>query len=194
MVEPLRNESGRYIYADLITWPANERWEIIDGVAYDMTPAPNQQHQDIVIELILEFGLFLRNHPCRLYTAPFDVRLPKPTEDDMTASTVVQPDLMVVCDREKLDGKGVVGSPTLVVEITSPSTAAKDLREKRIAYERAGVPEYWIISPSDKTLQVFTLDAQGRYGAPAVYTPDDKVVVGVLPGLVIDLALVFAEQ
>jgi len=137
-----RAETDRFTYADLIVWPEEERWELIDGIPYDMTPAPSQRHQEIVTELIVQFGVFLRDSPCRLYTAPFDVRLPKSMENGMTASTVVQPDLLVVCDREKLDGKGVVGSPTLVVEITSPSTAGKDLREKRAAYERAGVPEY----------------------------------------------------
>lgn len=189
-----RAETDRFTYADLIVWPEEERWELIDGSPYDMTPAPSQQHQDIVTDLMVQFGVFLRDSPCRLYTAPFDVRLPAPDEDDMTASTVVQPDLLVVCDREKLDGKGVIGSPTLVVEITSPSTAVKDLREKRIAYERAGVPEYWIISPTDKTVQVYSLDEHGRYGAPAIYTVDDQAPVGVLPGLLIDLARVFAAQ
>jgi len=194
MVAPMRKEERRFTYADYLTWPEDERWELIDGEAYDMTPAPSQWHQEIAMELSVQFGSFLRDKPCRVYAAPFDVRLPKPTEDGMTASTVVQPDLLVVCDREKLDGKGVVGGPTLVVEITSPSTAAKDLREKRMAYERAGVPEYWIISPSDKTVQVYTLDERGKYGAPAVYTPNDQAPVGVLPELVIDLARVFAER
>jgi len=190
MVEPAR-EAERFTYADLITWSEDERWELIDGIPYDMTPAPSRQHQDIVTELMVQFGVFLRDAPCRLYTAPFDVRLPRSNEDGMTASTVVQPDLLVVCDRAKLDGRGVVGSPTLVVEITSPSTAGKDLREKRAAYELAGVPEYWIISPTDKTVQVFTLDERGRYGAPTVYTVADQAPVGVLPGLIIDLARVF---
>jgi Uma2 family endonuclease len=194
MVEPARTDDGRFTYADLITWPEEERWELIEGIPYEMTPAPSQRHQEIVIELIMQFGVFLRDSPCRLYTAPFDVRLPKSMESGMTASTVVQPDLLVVCDREKLDGKGVVGSPTLVVEITSPSTAVKDLREKRSAYERAGVPEYWIISPTDKTVQVYTLNEQGQYGAPAVYTVEDQAPVGVLAGLVIDLARVFAAE
>jgi len=194
MVEPARTDADRYTYADLITWPEDERWELIDGIPYDMTPAPLQQHQDIVTELMVQFGVFLRDSPCRLYTAPFDVRLPRLDEDGMTASTVVQPDLLVVCDREKLDGKGVVGGPTLVVEITSPSTAGKDLREKRAAYERAGVQEYWIISPIDKTVQVYTLNEQGRYDAPTIYTVDDQAPVGVLPGLFIDLTRMFTER
>lgn len=194
MSEPVRAEAPSYTYADVITWPEDERWELIDGVAYDMTPAPLRRHQDIVTALMTQFGPFLEGNPCLLYTAPFDVRLPKPREDGMSASTVVQPDLAVVCDREKLDERGCVGAPTLVIEITSPYTAAKDLREKRLAYERAGVPEYWLISPSDQTVLVFTLDEKGRYGAPTVYTHDEQTPVGVLPGLQIDLSRIFTDR
>ena len=111
----------------------------------------------------------------------------------MTTSTVVQPDLTVVCDREKLDARGCVGAPTLVVEILSPETSAKDRREKFYLYERVGVLEYWIISPVEQTLLVFTRDEQGRYGAPTVYHRTDKVPVGVLPGLTVDLDDVFAN-
>ena len=194
MVEPIRSEASPYKYADVIAWPEGERWELIDGVAYDMSPAPSRRHQDIVMALTIQLNAFLDGTPCLLYSAPFDVRLPKASEDGMTATTVVQPDLVVVCDREKLDERGCVGGPTLVVEITSPYTAAKDLREKRAAYERAGVPEYWLILPHEQTVLVFTPDAAGKYGAPAVFTRDEQAPVGVLPGLSIDLARVFAER
>jgi Uma2 family endonuclease len=139
-----------------------------------------------------QFGVFLRTHPCRHFTAPFDVRLPAPSEDGMTTSTVVQPDLVVVCDHDKLDERGCVGAPTLVVEVTSPSTATKDLREKRAAYERAGVPEYWLVLPTDNMALVFSLNETGCYGAPAVYANDEQMPVGVLPGLSIELSLVFS--
>ncbi len=194
MAEPMRAEPRRFTYADYASWPEHERWELIDGVPYDMSPSPIQVHQEIGGEVYRQFANFLLDHPCRVYTAPFDVRLPRPGESSLTTSTVVQPDVLVVCDPEKLDGKSVVGAPTLVVEVTSPATAGKDLREKRAAYERAGVPEYWVISPTDKTVQVYTLDERGRYGAPAVYTADDSLPVGVLPELQIDLARVFADR
>jgi len=194
VVEPIHAKEPRFTYADLLTWPEGERWELIDGIAYDMSPSPLTRHQGIVTALMTRFGPFLDEHPCELFTAPFDVRLPKAGEDGMTASTVVIPDLVVVCDVEKLDRRGCVGSPTLIVEILSPSTAAKDLREKRLAYEEAGVPEYWLIMPLEKTMLVFTLDDTGHYGAPAVYTSEEKVSVGVLPGLEIDLARVFSER
>ena len=193
MVEPARANEAKYTYADMLTWPEDERWELIDGVAYDMTPAPSRRHQEILGKLHLQFGDFLENTPCRVYLAPFDVRLPNPSENRMTATTVVQPDLTVVCEREKLDERGCVGSPTLVVEIISPRTARKDLREKLNVYAQAGVPEYWVVFPFEKLVNIFTPDAQGRYGAPAVYVDGEQAPVGVLPGLVIDLARVFAE-
>ena len=193
MVEPVRQDDIAYNYADLLTLPEDQRWELIDGVLYDMTPAPSRRHQGILAQLHLQFGAFLADSPCRVYFAPFDVRLPKASENAMTSTTVVQPDLAVVCDREKLDDRGCVGSPSLVVEIISPSTAKKDLRAKFRAYERAGVQEYWIIYPSEKMLEVFTLDEHGKYGDPAVYINGEQAPVGVLPGLAIDLASIFAD-
>ncbi len=193
MANALPAQPHRFTYADLLSWPAEERWELIDGVAYDMTPAPSPGHQAISIELASQFHVFLRGKSCRAFPAPFDVRLPGDAEDAMTSSTVVQPDLTIVCDREKLDRRGCVGAPTLVVEILSPETETKDWREKFHLYERAGIPEYWIISPAKQMLMVFTRDEQGRYKAPAIYNRDDQVPVGVLPGLTITLAEVFAN-
>jgi len=190
---PLLASPQCYTYADLLNWPENERWELIDGVAYDMTPAPSRAHQDISFALGLQFGNFLKHKSCRVYSAPFDVRLPHPSEDDMTTTTVVQPDLTVVCDLKKLDARGCLGAPTLVVEILSPETAAKDRREKFDLYERVGVPEFWIISPVKQTLQVYIIDKRGRYSAPTAYRRDEQVPVGVLPGLTVELAEVFAN-
>jgi Uma2 family endonuclease len=193
MINPLPANPEIFCYADLLTWPADERWELIDGVAYAMSLAPSLRHQRIAIKLSTQFEIFLENHSCVAVAAPFDVRLPEQSEDGMMASTVVQPDLTVVCDRAKLDEHGCIGSPTLVVEILSPETATRDLREKFHAYEQAGVPEYWVISQSDRTLMVFTLDEDGRYGTAAIYGNDEQAPVGVLPGLVINLGRVFAE-
>ncbi len=183
----------RFTYADLLSWPADQRWELIDGIAYDMTPAPSANHQRISIHLATQFDNFLEGKSCEAFPAPFDVRLPHPSEDAMTTTTVVQPDLTVVCDREKLDGRGCLGAPTLVVEVLSPETAAKDRQEKFQLYEHVGVPEYWIISPYEQTLMVFTHDERGRYGVPTVYNRTEQVPVGVLPGLTIELARVFAH-
>ena len=194
MVEPMRADDTKYTYADVLDWPEDERWELIDGVAYDMTPAPSRRHQDILRVLFRQFDRALEGSPCRVYFAPFDVRLPKPGEDGFTSSTVVQPDLTVICDREKLDEHGAVGSPTLVVEILSPSTAKKDRDLKMKVYARAGVPEYWIIASREKTVEVYRLEESGRYGTATTYLHNEQVPVGVLPELVIDLVPVFAEE
>ena len=124
---------------------------------------------------------------------PFDVRLPKAGEDAKSSTTVVQPDLVVICDTSQLDEHGSVGSPTLIVEILSPSTRNKDLREKLQAYQQAGVPEYWVIWPEERMIMVFILNDQHVYEAPAVYLDEEQAPVGVLPGLVIELEAVFAE-
>jgi len=196
MGTPMPSNVERFTYADLLTWPADERWELIDGVAYkmayDLSPTPSRHHQQIVTALSAQFYNYLEGKPCEVFSAPFDVRLPKPAEDGMSATTVVEPDVTVVCDPEKLDDRGCLGAPTLVVEVLSPDTATYDQREKFHTYERAGVPEYWIISPFGQNLQVFTLDATGHYGPPTVYGKDEEVPVGVLPGLVIQLGRVFA--
>ena len=194
MVEPMRAGYTKYTYADVLDWPEDERWELIDGVAYDMTPAPSRRHQEIIGALHLQFGAFLRNSPCRVYLPPFDVRLPKPGEDGLTASTVVQPDLTVICEREKLDDHGAVGSPALVIEVLSPSTTRKDRDLKMTAFAQAGIPEYWIIAPGERTVEVYRLEEPGRYGTATTYLHNEQLPVGVLPELVIDLAPVFAEE
>lgn len=192
MAYPLPADNQRFTYADRISWPENERWELIDGVAYDMTPAPTQRHQEILGELYLQFHNFLSGSPCRVLFAPFDVLLPKASEEIMSTSTIVQPDLLVVCEREKLDGQRCIGSPTLVLEILSPHTSKKDLREKLHAYQQAGIPEYWVVFPPEEVVNVFSLNEQGEYGKPMIYLNGDRAPVGVLPGLEIDLERVFA--
>lgn len=189
----MRAQAEEFTYADMLTWSDHERWELIDGFAYNISPAPSYRHQQISAMLVVLFGSYLEGKPCGIFAAPFDVRLPKPMEDEMSATTVVQPDLTIVGDRKQLDERGCLGSPTMVIEMLSPATAKKDLREKLHCYEQAGIPEYWIISPADKTLMVFTLDTLGRYGAPVVYGGNEQAPVGVLPGLIIELGRVFAE-
>ena len=194
MREPLHQVSKSYTYADLLTWSEDERWELLDGVPYNMTPAPSRAHQEILAALNDQFRAFLRNGPCRVYFAPFDVRLPKAGENSMTASPVVQPDLTVICEHAKLDKHGAVGSPSLVVEILSPYTAKKDRLLKMRIYAQAAIPEYWLISPSEKTVDVYLPRESGQYGAAIVSQYDDQIPVGVLPCLVIDLKQVFVEE
>ena len=120
----------RFTYGDYLTWDDGERWELIDGVPYNMSPAPTVRHQAISRELSTEFALYLRGKPCQLFAAPFEVRLPEVDESDELVETVVQPDLSIICDKSKLDEAGCRGAPDLIVEILSPSTAHKDLKVK----------------------------------------------------------------
>lgn len=181
-------------YADYLTWPDDERWELIDGVAYAMSPAPGTRHQIVLRNLGRQFDNYLLGKPCVMIYSPFDVTLPERFGlTDEKVYTVVQPDMMVVCDRSKLGEHGCKGAPDLVVEITSPSTAKNDLTTKFELYERSGVREYWIIHPAECSLLVYKLNEDGSYGAPERYAADDKVPVPLFGDLVIDLAEVFAE-
>lgn len=193
MPQAATKRGARYTYADYLTWSDGERWELIDGVAYSMTPAPSRLHQEISMELSRQFSSGRRGKNCKVYAAPFDVRFPAPGETGETTSTVVQPDLVVVCDPAKLDDKGCYGAPDLVVEILSPDSAARDMKEKFLLYERAGVAEYWIVYPAEKMVMVFHRGPDGAYGRPANFTSEECIPVGVLPELEIDLATVFAE-
>lgn len=182
-----------YTYSDYSQWPDEERWELIDGVPYNMSPAPSRIHQKITGELFRLIANYLTGKVCEVYIAPFDVRLPKGQENDEQIDTVVQPDLVVVCDRAKLDERGCRGAPDLVVEVLSPQTAGKDMKIKLALYERVGVKEYWMVDPGNKTVQVYQLETSGRYGRPDIYTGAEQVKVGLFTDLTIDLAMVFKD-
>jgi Uma2 family endonuclease len=178
-------EERRYTYKDYITWDDDIRYELIDGVAYAMA-APAQFHQEISGELFRQLANFLIVMPCKAFHAPFDARLNAHSFDD----TVVQPDILVVCDHSKLNGKGVKGAPDFVIEILSPYTARRDAVIKFRQYQRAGVKEYWIVDPNNRTVQVYVLKG-GKYGLGVVYREDDVVPVHTLDGCQISLAEVF---
>ncbi len=180
-----RRDIEHHTYADYCSWSDDVRYELIDGVAYAMGPAPVRRHQGILLELARQVTNALAGSPCRPYIAPFDVRLPKGVEVDNDVDSVVQPDLVVICDRAKLDDKGCRGAPDWVVEVLSPSTAGHDQILKRALYQRAGVREYWLVHPVDRIVTIYTLDG-GRYGVPDVRELVGTLVVGVLPEVVID--------
>lgn len=183
-----------YTYTDYLSWPEDERWEIIDGVAYAMT-SPNRQHQEISGNLYLEFGNYLRNKSCRVYAAPFDVRLSKKNETPKDVSTIVQPDITVVCDQNKLDNKGCLGAPDLVVEILSPSTASHDVIRKRRLYEAKGVLEYWIVDPTHHILTRLYLNEElVKYREPEYFSKEDTITPVIFPELQIDLNNIFPEH
>jgi Uma2 family endonuclease len=185
-------KNRKFTYQDYLKWHDDERWEIIDGEAYNMTPAPSRAHQEILGALFNTFYNYLADKSCKVYVAPFDVRLPG-NESELDVINVVQPDLTVVCDPSKLDEKGCAGSPDLIVEIISPSTAAHDYIRKLALYERRQVPEYWVVHPVDKTVMVFLLTENREYGKPHIYAGEDQVPVVLFPDLIIDLKKVFAE-
>ncbi|HOJ09541.1 MAG TPA: Uma2 family endonuclease [Clostridiales bacterium] len=185
-----KKEDKQYTYADYLTWPEDKRWEIIDGVPY-MQAAPTWQHQAISRELLTQFNNYLKDKPCQIFASPFDLRLSDVDETDEGTTNVYQPDLVVVCDETKLKGTGYHGIPTLIIEITSPSTVRNDKIKKFNKYEEVGVREYWIIEPEYRIVTVFTLQENKRYGRLKHYTEADKVNVSVFPDLEIDLSTVF---
>ncbi|HVS15543.1 MAG TPA: Uma2 family endonuclease [Thermoanaerobaculia bacterium] len=185
----------RFTYGDYVQWTGDDRWELIDGVAFSMTPSPRRIHQELLGNLYLQIATFLRGHRCRVYLAPFDVRLPDADEPDADVRTVVQPDLSVVCDTSKLDDAGCRGAPDWIIEISSPRTSARDQLEKRDLYERHGVGEYWTVDPKERRFLVFRLDpATRRYGTPLAAAAEGKTPVVTLPGLAIDWQEAFGDQ
>jgi len=194
MVRSAKERKDDFTYEDLCSWPDDERWELIDGVAYDMSPAPLRVHADISKALLVAFELYLRGKPCKVYHAPFDVRLPLGEESDNQIKNVVQPDILVVCDEKKLDDKGCRGAPDLVIEILSPTTASRDCIKKRALYERHGVKEFWTIDPTNRLVHVYLLDSDGRYSRFTVYGDSDVVNVSIFDDLQIDLKEIFPLQ
>jgi len=193
MALPARKIGNGFTYGNYITWPDNERWELIDSYAYNMSPAPSTRHQKISREMERQIANFLLDRTCEIFDAPFDVRLPEAAEADEYIHTVVQPDLVVICDKKKIDEKGCRGAPDLIIEILSPSTNAKDMKIKLALYEMHGVKEYWIVHPIDNIVWVFKLGNNKLYGRPVVYDEKDKITTPILKGLEIDLGLVFKE-
>jgi len=185
----------RYTFADYLTWMDDKRRELIDGFINLMTPAPLRIHQEIAANLYLEIGNQLSDNPCKAYFAPFDVRLPNnPNEiSDEQVYTVVQPDISIICDLTKLDKKGCVGPPDLIVEIISPATAKHDIEDKYRLYEKHGVKEYWIVYPESKSVSVFLLDSSGKYQIVGMYADDTKVKVNIFDNVTIDLKEVFKD-
>jgi Uma2 family endonuclease len=187
---PQPREAG-YTYGDYLRWTDEGRWELIDGVVYDMSAAPAIDHQRLIVELVASIHTFLSDRECEVFVAPFDVRLPHADEADEAITDVVQPDIAVVCDPEKLDKRGCRGAPDWIIEILSPSTAAKDHIEKLALYERSGVKEYWVVYPAYGIIDVHLLGDDGRYEKPKSYAEKDKIEPATLPGLILELKTIF---
>ena len=189
---PLPMEA-HYTLADALDWPEMPRIELIEGAPVMMAP-PKRIHQEISREIVRQISNYLLGKRCRVYPAPFAVRLFEQDGDRPEAvDTVVEPDITVVCDPEKLDEIGCRGAPDLVIEILSPSTMRHDRNTKFMLYQKAGVREYWIVDPDMKTAQVHLLE-EGQYHSPIVYTEKTTVPVGLWEDFGIDLSLVFQED
>ena len=186
----------RYTYADYLSWMDDKRREIINGVVYNLFGAPTRSHSKISGSLYAKVWnyIFRRKGKCEIHHAPFDVRIPQngETEDNMIY-TVVQPDVCVICDPQKLDERGCIGAPDLIVEVQSPSTAKRDLNEKFNLYESAGVKEYWVVFPHDKAITVFLLQKNGKYNEGITYGYEGKVPISIFKGLKIDLKELFGD-
>ena len=186
------NENVIYTYKDYASWNDDERWELIQGIPYCMSPAPSRMHQEISRNLFVKFANYLDGKQCKVYYSPFDVRIPIEGASDDNIINVVQPDIVVICDKNKLDDKGCIGSPDLIIEIISPSTAKKDLNEKFSLYEQAGVTEYWVVYPYEKIIFIYSL-VNGKYNEGIEYDVSKSIAVGIFDKLSIDLKDIFKE-
>lgn len=181
--------SKKYSYADYLSWRFKERVELIKGKIFKMSPAPKRIHQEVSMELATSINLFLKGKKCKVYAAPFDVRLSIGQSND-EIDTVVQPDICIVCDLDKLDEHGCNGAPDLIVEILSSATMKKDLQDKFDLYEKNGVKEYWIIHVDEKIVELFYLD-RGKYQLSRMFTHQDQLNSVFFKELEIDLMEVF---
>lgn len=183
----------KYTYADLLEMDDGERYEIIFGDLYMMS-SPMTAHQAVFRELFLKIGNYLEGKPCKIFSAPFDVRLfERKIDSPNNVDTVVQPDIMVVCDKKKIDNKGCKGAPDWIIEILSPSSRRYDKITKRKLYEQAGVREYWIVDPDYHYVDVYVLNDKEILEPKEEYSEKDIAKCTVLPELTIDMSVVFPE-
>ncbi len=185
------SEYGRYTYADYLTWEIDHMVELIKGKVFRQAAAPRRIHQEVFGRVFTKLFIHLEKFKCKVYSAPFDVRLPVKSKKNEDINTVVQPDICVVCDPEKLDDLGCVGAPDLIMEILSPSNNKKELQNKYEVYEESGVREYWIIHPYEKTFLVYTLSG-GKYIPSKLFTLGDHVASQCIEGFVLDLDELFS--
>lgn len=187
--------SKKYSYADYLTWKFDEYVELLRGHISRMA-APTRLHQRIALRMGSFLEIHLRGRSCEANIAPFDVRLldQKKSTADKDVFTVVQPDVCVVCDLTKLDDKGCVGAPDLIIEILSPGTQKKDVTDKYELYEFNGVKEYWIIASQDETITVFDLDDEKGFQLRKIYTGDDVLFSKAVEGFNFELPRLFSVR
>ncbi len=187
--------NGTYSYADYLSWQFTELVELLRGKIMRRMSAPTDRHQALVGNLFAHFHVHLRRQACQVRVAPYDVRLPKRgLTADAAIYTVVQPDVCIICDPTKIEPRGCLGAPDLIVEVLSPGTAARDWKDKFDLYEEAGVGEYWIVMPLNDDVSVFVLDEiTGRYRLVGEYAGPGPIPCRTLPTLALDWADIFAD-
>ena len=189
--EPVAAYVGKHFtYADYLNFSDDERVEIIKGKIFKMSPALSSLHQIISRNISGLHYIRLKGQKCQFFSAPFDVILPVAGKDFEQSDKVVQPDVCVICDPEKIRKQGCFGAPDWIIEILSPNTAKKDLQDKFSLYEESGVNEYWIVEPKNSTVEVFVLN-DGKYARINTYVQDDIIPCQILEGMTIDMTEVF---
>ncbi|MEI9808746.1 MAG: Uma2 family endonuclease [Bacteroidota bacterium] len=182
-----------YTYADYLKWNFEERLELFRGKIFRLS-APNTKHQVIAGNIFVLVKSFLSKQKCQAFIAPFDVRLPaKNRKKDNEVTTVVQPDICVVCDESKIDSRGCCGAPDLIVEILSPGNTKKEIKLKYELYEEAGVSEYWVVYPEEESVVVFALNEQRKYSPAVFYAGDDTIQAVSVPGFTVKMNDIFTK-
>ena len=179
-----------YSYNDYLSWPDDERWEIIQGIPVSMSPAPSTNHQSVSGELFFILKDYFKDKDCSVFIAPFDVRLSENLSSESSILNVVQPDIAIICDKNKIDKKGCLGSPDMVVEVISPGSALMDYKTKLNLYEKFKIKEYWIVNPSEKIVHIYILSGI-EYKKPEVFSEEDIIRLGIFPDCEIRLENVF---
>jgi len=188
--------NGTYSYADYLTWQLEESVELIKGKIMAMSPAPSRKHQSVSLNFAVSLGNYFKHKHCKLYPAPFDVKLydrRKSLLQDREVFSVIQPDLCVICDKDKLTEQGCDGAPDWIIEILSPGNSQKELRLKYQLYQENGVTEYWTVYPYEQAVHQFVLDQNEKYQLHAMHAGDEIAIPYLFPDLQIDLNDVFAE-
>ena len=181
---PIIQKPRLYTYKDYLNWPEDERVELIDGIIYNMS-APSEEHQRLLGDLHLKFRIYLQGKECRVYLSPFDVRI----DLDIGGDSVVQPDIVVICEIDQLDEKGLNGAPDLAIEILSPSSINHDKIRKYNKYLSVGVREYWIVDPKNEEITVNILKFNNYH--TTIYQKGDIIKVHILDNLYINTTYLF---
>jgi len=191
--EPIASYGTSYTYADYLKFQFEEMVELIRGKIYKMSAAPRKNHQLISMALSNVIYNYLENKPCQVFAAPFDVILPVRNQAKNKATTVIQPDICVICDENKLDDAGCFGAPDWIIEIISPATSKKDLNDKYSIYEEAGVNEYWIVFPLEQIISKYILKNK-KYERTESYIPEDIISPDLFPELKIEVEKIFPDK